>query len=80
MVELRQIAHHYMRVERPGHTLQTTALVNEAYLKLMNHARVDWQSRAHFVGIAAQLMLHILVDHARGLCREKRGGGARLLR
>ncbi len=78
-IELRQIAHRYMRVEQPGHTLQTTALVNEAYLKLITHAQVDWQSRAHFLGIAAQLMRHILVDHARGLCREKRGGGARLL-
>jgi len=77
--ELRQIAHRYMRMERPGHTLQTTALVNEAYLKLTNHAQVDWQNRAHFLGIAAQLMRHILVDHARGLCREKRGGGAQNL-
>ncbi len=77
--ELRQIAHRYMRMERPGHTLQTTALVNEAYLKLMNHGQADWQNRAHFFGIAAQLMRHILVDHARGLCREKRGGGAQHL-
>ncbi len=77
--ELRQIAHRYMRMERPGHTLQTTALVNEAYLKLMNHAQAEWQNRAHFFGIAAQLMRHILVDHARGLCREKRGGGAQHL-
>ncbi len=77
--ELRQIAHRYMRMERPGHTLQTTALVNEAYLKLMNHAQVDWQNRAHFLGIAEQLMRHILVDHARGLCRKKRGGGAQHL-
>lgn len=77
--ELRRIARHYMRMERQGHTLQTTALVNEAYLKLMNHAQVDWQNRAHFLGIAAQLMRHILVDHARGLCRGKRGGGAHVL-
>ena len=77
--ELRQIAHRYMRMERRGHTLQTSALVNEAYLKLVNHSHVDWQNRAHFLGVAAQLMRHILVDHARGLCREKRGGGAALL-
>jgi len=77
--ELRQIARRYMRMERPGHTLQTTALVNEAYLKLLTQAQVDWQNRAHFFGIAAQLMRHILVDHARGLCRGKRGGGAQHL-
>lgn len=74
--ELRQIARRYMRMERPGHTLQTTALVNEAYLNLMNHTQVEWQNRAHFLAIAAQLMRHILVDHARGLCRGKQGGGA----
>jgi RNA polymerase sigma factor (TIGR02999 family) len=68
-----------MRTERPGHTLQTTALVNEAYLELVNHNRVDWQSRAHFLGIAAQLMRHILLDHARALCSEKRGGGRLVL-
>jgi RNA polymerase sigma factor (TIGR02999 family) len=68
-----------MRAERPGHTLQTTALVNEAFLKLVNQARVDWQNRAHFLGIAAQLMRHILVDHARALCSEKRGGGVHVL-
>jgi RNA polymerase sigma-70 factor (ECF subfamily) len=77
--ELRRIAHHYMRKERSGHTLQTTALVNEVYLKLVNQAQVDWQSRAQFLGVAARLMRHVLVDHARELCREKRGGGARLL-
>ena len=77
--ELRQIAHRYMRMERPGHTLQTTALINEAFLKLMNHAQLEWQNRAHFLGIAAQLMRHILVDHARGLCRGKRGSGAQHL-
>jgi len=74
--ELRRIAHHYMRKERPGHTLQTTALVNEAYLKLVDQAQVDWQNRAQFMGVAARLMRHSLVDHARELCREKRGGGA----
>jgi len=74
--ELRRIAHHYMRKERPDHTLQTTALVNEAYLRLVDQAQVDWQNRAQFMGVAARLMRHILVDHARELCREKRGGGA----
>jgi RNA polymerase sigma factor (TIGR02999 family) len=74
--ELRRIAHRYMRKERPGHTLQTTALVNEAYLKLVDQARVDWQNRAQFLGVAARLMRHILVDHARAACRGKRGGGA----
>jgi RNA polymerase sigma-70 factor, ECF subfamily len=77
--ELRRIAHRYMRMERRGHTLQTTALVNEAYLKLVDQAQVDWQNRAQFLGVAARLMRHILVDHARELCREKRGGGARPL-
>jgi RNA polymerase sigma-70 factor (ECF subfamily) len=77
--ELRRIAHHYMRMERRGHTLQTTALVNEAYLKLVDQAQVDWQNRAHFMGVAARLMRHILVDHARALCQKKRGGGVRVL-
>jgi RNA polymerase sigma-70 factor (ECF subfamily) len=77
--ELRQIAHRYMRAERPGHTLQTTALINEACLKLMKDAQPDWQNRAHFFGLAAQLMRHILVDHARAVCSEKRGGGAERL-
>ena len=72
--ELRQIAHRYMRRERHDHTLQTTALVNEAYLKLVERTAVDWQSRMHFLSVAAQLMHHILVDHARALCRGKRGG------
>jgi RNA polymerase sigma-70 factor, ECF subfamily len=77
--ELRQIAHRYLRAERPGHTLQTTALVNEACLKLMKGGQADWRNRAHFFALAAQLMRHILVDHARELCREKRGGRARHL-
>jgi RNA polymerase sigma-70 factor (ECF subfamily) len=77
--ELRRIAHRNMRMERQGHTLQTTALVNEAYLKLVNQARVDWQNRAQFLGVAARLMRHVLVDRARELCRGKRGGGAHLL-
>jgi RNA polymerase sigma-70 factor, ECF subfamily len=72
--ELRRIAHRYMRMERQGHTLQTTALVNEAYLKLVDQAQVNWQNRAHFLGVAARMMRHILVDHARELCRGKRGG------
>jgi len=77
--ELRQIAHRYMRAERPGHTWQTTALVNEAYLKLVKQSHVNWQSRAHFLGVAAQLMRHILVDHAREHGRKKRGAGTELL-
>jgi RNA polymerase sigma-70 factor, ECF subfamily len=68
-----------MRMEREGHTLQTTALVNEAYLRLVDHARMDWQNRAQFFGIAARQMRHILVDHARETARGKRGGGARRL-
>jgi RNA polymerase sigma-70 factor, ECF subfamily len=72
--ELRRLAGHYMRQERPDHTLQATALVHEAYLKLINQRSVDWQGRAHFFGIAAQLMRRILIDHARGHLREKRGG------
>ena len=74
--ELRRIAHRLMRGERRGHTLQTTALVNEAYLKLVDQSRAICQSRAHFVGVAATLMRRILVDHARGLQRNKRGGAA----
>jgi RNA polymerase sigma-70 factor (ECF subfamily) len=74
--ELRRIAHHLMRKERQGHTLQTTALVNEAYMKLVDQSRANWQNRAQFVGIAASLMRRILVDHARGLQRNKRGGAA----
>ncbi len=74
--ELRRLAHHYMSRERSGHTLQTTALVNEAYLRLVNRKNVHWQNRAHFFAIAAQSMRSILVDHARGLAYAKRGGGA----
>jgi RNA polymerase sigma factor (TIGR02999 family) len=77
--ELRRIAQRYMRTERRGHTLQTTALLNEAYLKLVDQAQVDWKNRAQFLGVAARLMRQILVDHARELGREKRGGGAELL-
>ena len=74
--ELRQLARHYMNRERPGHTLQTTALVNEAYMRLVNRKGVHWQNRAHFFAIAAQLMRSILVDHARSHAYAKRGGGA----
>ena len=74
--ELRRLAAGYMRRERKDHTLQPTALVHEAYLKLIEQKNTDWQSRAHFFGIAAQTMRRILVDHARGHMRDKRGGGA----
>ena len=74
--ELRQLAKRYMRRESPGHTLQTSALVNEAYLRLIDQNHVQWQNRAHFLGIAAQLMRRILIDHARGHQYAKRGGGA----
>ena len=74
--ELHRLAHHHMRREKPGHMLQTSALVNEAYLRLIDASQVDWQNRAHFFGIAAQLMRRILVDHARKLRYQKRGGDA----
>ncbi len=72
--ELRQQAARYLRRERAGHTLQTTALIHEAYLRLVDQKNVKWQNRAHFFGIAAQLMRRILVDHARTKKRAKRGG------
>lgn len=72
--ELKRLARGYMRRERPEHTLQATALVHEAYLKLVKQRSVDWQGRSHFFGIAAQLMRRILIDHARSHLREKRGG------
>ena len=75
--EMRQIAHHHMRRQRPDHTLQTTALVNEAYLRLVNWKEARWENRAHFFGVAAQLMRRILVDFARARNYEKRGGGHR---
>lgn len=75
--ELRRLAGSYMRRERVDHTLQATALVHEAYLKLVEQRSVDWQSRAHFFGVAAQLMRRILIDHARGHTRQKRGGEQR---
>jgi RNA polymerase sigma-70 factor, ECF subfamily len=73
--ELRRLARHHMRRESSTHTLQTTALVNEVYLKLIDQSHVRWQGRAHFFAIAAQLMRRILVDHARRNLRGKRGGG-----
>jgi RNA polymerase sigma-70 factor (ECF subfamily) len=75
--ELHRLADGYMRRERADHTLQATALVNEAYLKLVRYPRPNWRSRAHFLGVAAQIMRHILVDHARGHGCDKRGGGMR---
>ena len=74
--ELHRLAHHYMRRERPGQTFQTTALVDEAYLRLVNYKRMRWQDRAHFFAIAAQVMRRILVEHARSRDSAKRGAGA----
>ncbi|HKQ04669.1 MAG TPA: sigma-70 family RNA polymerase sigma factor [Blastocatellia bacterium] len=74
--ELRRLAHRYMNREREGHTLQTTALVNEAFLKLIDSSRVRWQNRAHFFAVSAQLMRRILVDFARSRHYQKRGGAA----
>ena len=73
--ELRRFAHHYLKQERREHTLQTTALVNEAYLKLVDHKGMHWQDRTHFFAVAAQAMRRILVDHARTRDALKRGGG-----
>ncbi len=73
--ELHRLAAHYMAGERPGHLLQTTALVNEAYLKLVDWKGVQWSDRAHFFGIAANMMRRVLVDYARSSGRAKRGGG-----
>lgn len=77
--ELRVIAARYMRREKAGHTLQTTALVNEAYIKLINIKTTSWQDRAHFFAVAAQIMRRILVDHARQHIAGKRGGGMEAL-
>ena len=74
--ELRRLARRYLRRERPDHTLQSAALVNEAYLRLIRQEHPQWQNRAHFFGVAAQLMRHILVDHARNRAAAKRGAGA----
>ena len=73
--ELHRLAHYYMKRENPGHTLQTSALVNEAFVKLVDQRDVQWQNRAHFFGVAAQLMRRILVDYARSRNYLKRGGG-----
>ncbi|MCE5310966.1 MAG: sigma-70 family RNA polymerase sigma factor [Acidobacteriales bacterium] len=72
---LHRLARHYMAGERPGHTLQATALVNEAYLRLIDSSKVRWQNRTHFFALAAQLMRRILVDFARSHANQKRGGG-----
>ena len=74
--ELRRIASRQMQRERPGHTLQPTALVNEAFMRLAGGDGATWQDRAHFFAVCAQVMRRILIDHARGLARDKRGGGA----
>lgn len=74
--ELRRIAQHFLQRERPDHTLQSTALVHEAYVRMVGQNLPEWESRAHFFGIAAQLMRQILVDHARARQASKRGGGA----
>jgi RNA polymerase sigma-70 factor, ECF subfamily len=74
--ELRRLAHRYLRRERKGHTLQTTALINEAYLRLVDQKHVHWENRSHFFGISAQIMRRILIDHARRHKYAKRGGGA----
>src|SRR4029450_6457065 len=73
--ELRRVAHHYMEGQRPNHTLQTTALVNEAYLRLADQTNPNWQSRAHFFAVAARAMRQILVSYARSNQAQKRGGG-----
>jgi RNA polymerase sigma factor (TIGR02999 family) len=73
--ELHRIARRHMAGERPGHSLQATALVNEAYLRLINVQKMDWQNRAHFLAMAARLMRRILVDSARARRNQKRGGG-----
>ena len=75
--ELHRLAAHYMRREKVEHTLQATALVNEAYVRLIDWKNVQWQNRGHFFGVAAQVMRRILVDYARSRCYDKRCGGAR---
>jgi RNA polymerase sigma-70 factor (ECF subfamily) len=74
--ELRRIAHRHVQRERDGHTLQTTALVNEAYVRLVGGQRIEWQNRAHFFAVTAQVMRHILIDHARRRQYAKHGGEA----
>lgn len=78
-LELQRLARTYMNRERSNHTLQTTALINETYIKLIDQKQVQWQNRAHFFGIAAQCMRRILVDYARSHLRAKRGGGANVV-
>jgi RNA polymerase sigma factor (TIGR02999 family) len=77
--ELRKLANAYLRGEKPGHTLQPTALINEAYLRLVGQNFPEWQSRKHFYGVAAQLMRQALVEHARARSAAKRGGGGQKL-
>jgi RNA polymerase sigma factor (TIGR02999 family) len=77
--ELHRIAARYLRRERQGHTLQTTALINEAYLRIVDQRNVNWKNRSQFFGVAAQMMRRILVDHARSHLYAKRGGGAQKL-
>jgi RNA polymerase sigma factor (TIGR02999 family) len=77
--EMRRLARLYMRRERPGHTLQTGALVNEAYLRLVDHKGMKWQNRAHFYAVASQAMRRILVDYARSRHYAKRGGGGQMV-
>ena len=72
--ELRRLAGQYLKAERAGHTLQPTALVHEAYLRLVDQSRVDWQGKTHFLAVGAAAMRRILIDHARGKKRQKRGG------
>ena len=74
--ELRRLARYYLRRERPGHTLQPTALVHEVYFRLIDQRRVDWRNRAQFLGLAASMMRRILVNHARDRAAARRGGGA----
>lgn len=74
--ELHRLAHSYMRREHPGHTLQTTALINETYLRLVDQKKVQWQNRAHFFGIAGRIMRRVLLNYARDQGRDKRGGRA----
>lgn len=75
--ELKRLASNYLNRERPGHTLQTTALVHEAYMRLVDQRNVDWKNKAHFLGLAAEMMRRILVNYARDRAAEKRGGGAK---
>ena len=73
--DLHRLAQSYLRHERPDHTLQATALVHEAYMQLHDLQHLDWKNRAHFIGVVAQVMRHVLVDHARERAAQKRGGG-----